>query len=579
MEQFLGEGLDQPLDPNIIAAAQAQGWTGGKAPAANAANPEGALPTNLEGNVSVDKVAQMQLSPELQKQLLEKGDGETDLGTSSDPNRSIEGIKKEIEQQQGTDKQSEQPGFADDGLSARERAGVRWTMMKKAASDWWSKNWGYVVAGGVLAIGGVIALNIFTGGAITAALPVIMQILTAVFLAQTIAQVGGYVSSFVSQSWAGNTAGGTKSMNNAIGVGVVELASYLTMKAGSVLAKGGKVAVNAAKSTFKAGVNLAKRGAQIVIKGAKWILEKGKLIFKGLDNAAGRAAKTLRGLGDDILQRVGFKGVKIKVHGRRFEIWGQINPWVLLATGDLKFVDDVVGEVGDKVKVGRQEGIVVGRNGKPGSGANPSEFVDDLANQTKKARKATFEELDGLDPDKLKGKIQGSGSKSTYELRKGIDEADQLPHFEAHHLAPEELLKDPKIKQFFDDIGFNPQDGARNGVMLPKQKFANADEYRNFLEDLKYDPSKIDNAVAKFDPNKWNNATPHNGSHPNYTQKMLDKAQELRQKIDDLVEQLESSGLSNKEAVKQAQNQVGKDWDTFLQQTRGNLLDGSIPLN
>jgi hypothetical protein len=215
-------------------------------------------------------------------------------------------------------------------------------MMKKAASDWWSNNWGYVVAGGVLAIGGVIALNIFTGGAITAALPVIMQILTAVFLAQTIAQVGGYVSSFVSQSWAGNTDGGTKSMNNAIGVGVVELASYLTMKAGSVLAKGGKVAVNAAKSTFKAGVNLAKRGAQIVIKGAKWILEKGKLIFKGLDDAAGRVAKTLRGLGDDILQRVGFKGVKIKVHGRRFEIWGQINPWVLLASGDITEVDEAM---------------------------------------------------------------------------------------------------------------------------------------------------------------------------------------------------------------------------------------------
>jgi hypothetical protein len=40
----------------------------------------------------------------------------------------------------------------------------------------------------------------------------------------------------------------------------------------------------------------------MIIKGTKWILEKGKLIFKGLDNAAGRAAKTLRGLGDDILE-------------------------------------------------------------------------------------------------------------------------------------------------------------------------------------------------------------------------------------------------------------------------------------
>jgi hypothetical protein len=88
----------------------------------------------------------------------------------------------------------------------------------------------------------------------------------------------------VSQSWGGNTASGTNALNNALGVGVVELASYLTLKAGSLVAKGGKMAVNAAKSTFKAGVNLAKRAGQMIIKGAKWILEKGKLIFKGLDN-------------------------------------------------------------------------------------------------------------------------------------------------------------------------------------------------------------------------------------------------------------------------------------------------------
>jgi A nuclease family of the HNH/ENDO VII superfamily with conserved AHH len=359
-------------------------------------------------------------------------------------------------------------------------------------------------------------------------------------------------------------------MNNAIGVGVVELASYLTMKAGSALAKGGKVAVNAAKSTFKAGVNLAKRGAQIVIKGAKWILEKGKLIFKGLDDAAGRVAKTLRGLGDDILQRVGFKGVKIKVHGRRFEIWAQINPWVLLASGDLKFIDDAVGEVGDKVKVGRQEGIIVGRNGKPGSGADPSEFVDDLLNQSKKSRKGTFNELDGLDPDKLKGKIQGSGSKSTYELRKGIDDADQLPHFEAHHVAPEELLKDPKMKQFFDDIQFNPQDGARNGVMLPKQKFANAEEYRKFLKDLKYDPSKIDNAVAKFDPKKWENATPHNGSHPQYTARISNEIEKVRIDYDDLIK----GGASKADALKYANDEMNR----ILKEARTGLLDGSMPL-
>jgi hypothetical protein len=40
----------------------------------------------------------------------------------------------------------------------------------------------------------------------------------------------------------------------------------------------------------------------MIVKDTKWILEKGKLIFKGLEENAGKLAKTLRGLGDDILE-------------------------------------------------------------------------------------------------------------------------------------------------------------------------------------------------------------------------------------------------------------------------------------
>jgi hypothetical protein len=184
-----------------------------------------------------------------------------------------------------------------------------------------------------------------------------------------------------------------------------------------------------------------------------------------------------------------------------------------------------------------------------------------------------------MDPEKAAGKIHGNGGKSTYELRKGIDEADQLPHFEAHHVAPEELLNDPKLKQFFDDIQFNPQDGKVNGAMLPKQKLANAEEYRKFLEDLKYDLKKIDDAVAKFDPKKWENATPHNGSHPQYTADMTAQANRLRNQFDDLVEDYVSQGLPKDIAIQRAKGVIEPQWQKILNDTKAGLLDGSVILN
>jgi Domain of unknown function (DUF4157)/A nuclease family of the HNH/ENDO VII superfamily with conserved AHH len=366
--QFLGD-LNENLSPAEV--AQYQGGKGGAAPEGAGTNDkESLLPANLEGNVSVDNVATLQLSPELQQQLLEKGDGEIDLGTSSDPSRSVEGIKKEIEKQQTGDKgqEAKEGKNPPDGLTPAQRGDIRWANLKTAASEWWGKNWGYVVAGGIVAIAGIAAVLFFSGGTALAALGPIMQVLTAVFIAQTIAQVGGYVSSFVSKSWAGDTGGGTLALNDAIGVGVVELVSYLTMKAGSAVAKVGKAAAKTTSGVLKTGMNAAKRGAQAVVKGAKWILEKGKLIFKGLDNAAGRAAKTLRGLGDDILRRVGFKGIKLEIHGRKFFIYGIINPKVLLATGVIDEIPNprnpTTGKVdrllkGDRVNVGGVDGVVI----------------------------------------------------------------------------------------------------------------------------------------------------------------------------------------------------------------------------
>ena len=41
------------------------------------------------------------------------------------------------------------------------------------------------------------------------------------------------------------------------------------------------------------------------------------------------------------------------------------------------------------------------------------------------------------------------------------------PRFQAHHVIPREVGREPGIKEFLDKIGFKIENGAKNGVMLP----------------------------------------------------------------------------------------------------------------
>lgn len=81
------------------------------------------------------------------------------------------------------------------------------------------------------------------------------------------------------------------------------------------------------------------------------------------------------------------KRFKIVVKGFKFYLYGSVNPWVLLASGKLEFVDDPkLGKVGDKVRVGIEEAFIVGSHSFKGAKSakealekgGVSRFVDDL---------------------------------------------------------------------------------------------------------------------------------------------------------------------------------------------------------
>ena len=359
-EELLGGNLDEPLSPAELMAA-------GRTPHAHAAGPEpaGGAQSDLgeadgdmqlpgppwtEENVGVDAVASgEELSPELSEELLQMtggGDGEAHFGESEDASRSLESIlgmegQGQAQGAQGAQAQTgagQQAAYTD-GLTPRERAAVKWEAMKKGLADWWSQNWPYVLAGGVLAVAGFIVANILTGGAILAALPAIMTAVGYIFTGLMVVQLAGHLRDFLQKGWNGDIQGGGKSLAKGLAAGAIELIMLLTFKVGSVALKGAKAAAKGvakgAQAVARGTANVARGAMRIARRGAQYVLKGGKVLLRGVGQGISRGVKRLRDLGARLLQRTRFKGFRIRIQRRRFRLEGKINPWVLLMEGGI----------------------------------------------------------------------------------------------------------------------------------------------------------------------------------------------------------------------------------------------------
>ncbi|EAY28642.1 hypothetical protein, partial [Microscilla marina] len=107
-------------------------------------------------------------------------------------------------------------------------------------------------------------------------------------------------------------------------------------------------------------------------------MKNGKMIFKGAKRGVISGTKTL----DDVAKRLA-KKFKIAIKNKRFKLYGEFNPWVLLADGTVTFVDDQTlmrnnphitnpnrNVLGKNVRATNQkgktmDGIVVGANDDP----------------------------------------------------------------------------------------------------------------------------------------------------------------------------------------------------------------------
>jgi len=223
-----------------------------------------------------------------------------------------------------------------------KRAEIKWEMMKAGIKKWWDNNWLKVVGGIIAALVVFIAAEVVTGGAITAALPVIMPVLEEVFVGVMVAQFAGYLTDGLGKSWTGKIKEGTKAFSRGLGAALIELAMYLGFKAIELAAKG-------ITKLVKGAVKLIKSAAKSVMDFGKFIIQEGKVLFKGIAGKnLGKLSKSLRKLADDVLERMRVKKVVLKIHSKEWEILAEINPLFRILSGPMP---NEIGKIIQKTKM------------------------------------------------------------------------------------------------------------------------------------------------------------------------------------------------------------------------------------
>jgi hypothetical protein len=398
-EELLGGNLDEPLSSaELIAAGRTPPSVADESAGTHDAahhGPEGGdLPQRpwTQANVGADEIAHDEtLDPELQQDIAQRtghADGEIEFGESSDDSRSLEailGTSHAPGAQPATPELTTAAPAYTDGLTPAERAKVKWDVMKQGLAAWWSKNWPSVLAGGVLAVAGFIVANILTGGAIVAALPVIMTAVGYLFTGLMVVQLAENLRDYLTKAWAGDLRGGGKSLAKGLAAAVIELITWLTVEAGSAALKGAKAAakgaVRAAQAAGRGAAAAGKAIARVARAGAQYVIRAGKVLLRGAGRGIGRAVKRIKELGVRLLARTKFRGFRIRIAQRRWTLEGRINPWVLLASGRIVEIKELpedakVGSMVDDVVDG-QPGRVVATGREPPDAADVARVIGD----------------------------------------------------------------------------------------------------------------------------------------------------------------------------------------------------------
>ena len=434
-----------------------------------------------ENDVAVDEVVQDEFDPELIASLNLKEGDEVEFGASNDPSRTVAAIKEEMlgkpispnttPNERETAAQSEsaltQEEIAEqelrqlmaqepEGCSATEKpaepakeseipesmkigpltVGQRTrylvNQMQKGLRQWFAANWPKLLLAAVGALVGFIALNIITGGAIMAALPLIMQIVSAVMAGVAIGKVIDYIGQYLGDGWAGLKEKAAKSLARGLAVGAIELIFALIFNLGTViktlktgLTASVKTAAKAVKATITTTIKNVRELGRIGLQAGKTMIKNGKMLFKGLKAGFSKGAKSMGDLAKRLWERVRFKKFKLVFKQGWIILYGYINPGIVLAKIRAREVKEKLSEMRQEIAQVVEEGEVVLESSK--KGATFKKYIElskpnkDKIAQILKKNKELIQEAKQL--------------KKTGALDEGVLD-DFLFQIEGHHAVP-----------------------------------------------------------------------------------------------------------------------------------------------
>jgi hypothetical protein len=266
-------------------------------------------------------------------------------------------------------------------LTRGQRARYMLHQIGQGIKIWFNCNSSWLIPSIIAVIAVLVAVEILTGGAITAALPAILDIFAAIMIGVAAVRAAAYTAEYLAKAITGDVAGAAKSLARGLAIVGIELVFALLFNIDKViktLKQGFKAtaeaAAKAAKAAVKGTVESVEQLGRIGVKGLKTagrniagagkaIVRNGKLLLEGVGEGFAKGFKKVRDFFQRLWNKLRFKGFRIRLAGGWFKLEGEINPWILLAEGKIKWLEESEVTQGKNAVVGQK---VVGKSAATG---------------------------------------------------------------------------------------------------------------------------------------------------------------------------------------------------------------------
>jgi hypothetical protein len=384
-EELVGFDITKPLGPQLTGAGGEEGGSAGEVSMQEAPVP---APENLDfflkdtirpDQFDVQPVPELEVDDELLAQLtLDGGHLELNAPVMS-PEVGLEAAKADLLAHlpqepalAGSEKAEEAAAMSDPKMQAiLERAmaaetpaarlavikDLMFETIKTAAKKYWEEeikpNLYWIIPAVLVGIAAFIAAEIFTGGAITAAIPVIIEIIGAVFIAQAIIKIAEGFGIWLEKAWAGDVPGAAIGFGRGFAGALIEIITALLMEIGGAalratlkglgkvaklamrggkalgkaLVRGGKGLIKGVLHVGKLAIKAAKITGSMMARTGRFLLQKGKLLFQGLKRGFAQGVKTVKDLWARLKQWFNkFTGFSAEIEGDYLVIYADFNP-------------------------------------------------------------------------------------------------------------------------------------------------------------------------------------------------------------------------------------------------------------